>query len=163
MAGVAHTFKVVVIGDSGVGKSAFIERHRNGDFAREHVSTMGVEVHPLTFHTNRGRIILKMWDCAGKREFEGLGEDYYTGAHAALIMFDLSRTSTQESIATWKKKFAGVCGAGCPIVICGTKCDLMENPLMCGECCISSLDRHNIKEPILKLLQALVDPTIEFL
>lgn len=50
------TFKLVLVGDGGVGKTTFVKRHLTGEFEKKYVATLGVEVHPLTFHTNRGVI-----------------------------------------------------------------------------------------------------------
>ena len=65
-------FKVIVVGDGGVGKTTFINRHRTGEFTSKYIATMGVEVSPLTFYTTEGTIKLNMWDCAGQQEFKSI-------------------------------------------------------------------------------------------
>ena len=50
------TFKMVLVGDGGTGKTTFVKRHLTGEFEKKYVATLGVEVHPLVFHTNRGPI-----------------------------------------------------------------------------------------------------------
>ena len=69
MSKVVPHFKCVLIGDGGVGKTTFVKRHLSGEFEKKYVPTMGVEVHPLSFHTNCGEIIFDVWDTAGQERF----------------------------------------------------------------------------------------------
>ena len=62
----APEFKLILIGDGGVGKTTFVKRHLTGEFEKKYVATLGVEVHPLLFHTNRGPIKFNVWDTAGQ-------------------------------------------------------------------------------------------------
>jgi small GTP-binding protein len=55
-----------LVGDGGVGKTTFVKRHLTGEFEKKYVATLGVEVHPLTFHTNRGAMKFNVWDTAGQ-------------------------------------------------------------------------------------------------
>merc|ERR1712235_94781 len=71
------TFKLVLVGDGGVGKTTFVKRHLTGEFEKKYVATLGVEVHPLVFHTNRGALRFNVWDTAGQEKFGGLRDGYY--------------------------------------------------------------------------------------
>lgn len=55
-------FKILLVGDGGTGKTTFVKRHLTGEFEKKYIATIGVEVHPLTFSTNRGPICLNVWD-----------------------------------------------------------------------------------------------------
>lgn len=70
------TFKVVLVGDGGVGKTTFVKRHISGEFEKRYLATMGVEVHPLKFYTNYGEIIMNVWDTAGQEKLGGLRDGY---------------------------------------------------------------------------------------
>lgn len=70
------TFKVVLVGDGGVGKTTFVKRHISGEFEKRYLATMGVEVHPLRFHTNFGEILMNVWDTAGQEKLGGLRDGY---------------------------------------------------------------------------------------
>jgi small GTP-binding protein len=71
MAQQAPEFKLVLVGDGGVGKTTFVKRHLTGEFEKKYNATVGVEVHPLQFQTNRGLIIYNVWDTAGQEKFGG--------------------------------------------------------------------------------------------
>jgi len=90
MAQVVATFKLVLVGDGGTGKTTFVKRHMTGEFEKKYVATLGVEVHPLDFTTNRGTIVFNTWDTAGQEKFGGLRDGYYINGQCAIIMFDVT-------------------------------------------------------------------------
>lgn len=120
-------FKIVVLGDGGVGKTVFVQKHRKGEFELKYIATMGAEVSPIHFQTSQGEVRLNMWDCAGQPRFSGLCDGYYIKADAAIIMFDVTGTSTYESLDTWYKSLRSVRGCeNIPVVICGNKVDCKD-------------------------------------
>lgn len=118
-------FKLVLVGDGGVGKTTFVKRHKSGEFEKKYVATCGVEVHPLTFFTNYGPIIYNVWDTAGQEKFGGLRDGYYVGGKAAIIMFDVTSRITYKSVTTWHRDLTRVC-ENIPIVLCGNKVDVKD-------------------------------------
>jgi GTP-binding nuclear protein Ran len=62
-------FKIVLVGDAGTGKSTYLKRLLTGEFEKHYIATLGVDVHPLTFHTNYGPIVFQCWDTAGQENF----------------------------------------------------------------------------------------------
>uniref|UniRef100_A0A2R8ZR79 GTP-binding nuclear protein Ran n=1 Tax=Pan paniscus TaxID=9597 RepID=A0A2R8ZR79_PANPA len=104
-------FKLVLVGDGGIGKMTFVKRHLTGEFEKC-IATLGVEVHPLVFHTNRGSIKFNVWDTASREKFGGLRDGYYIQAQCAIIMSDVtSRVRACENIS---------------IVLCGNKVDIKK-------------------------------------
>jgi len=122
---VLREFKVVLVGDGGVGKTTFVKRHRTGEFEKRYVPTIGVEVRSLDFNTNYGKFVLNCWDTAGQEKFGGLREGYYIGGEAAIIMFDLTSRVTYRSVPTWYRDLTRVC-EDIPIVLCGNKMDCKD-------------------------------------
>ncbi|RLN86733.1 hypothetical protein BBJ28_00012238, partial [Nothophytophthora sp. Chile5] len=107
-------FKLILVGDGGVGKTTFVKRHLTGEFEKKYVdwyadhacrillycitATLGVEVHPLTFHTNFGPIRFNCWDTAGQEKFGGLRDGYYIQGQCAIIMFDVTSRITYKNV-----------------------------------------------------------------
>ena len=87
------------------------------------LATLGVEVHPLTFHTNFGTICFNVWDTAGQEKFGGLRDGYYIQGQCGIIMFDVTSRITYKNVPNWHRDLERVC-ENIPIVLCGNKVDV---------------------------------------
>ncbi|KIY99899.1 GTP-binding nuclear protein Ran-A1, partial [Monoraphidium neglectum] len=96
-------FKLVLVGDGGTGKTTFVKRHITGEFEKKYEPTIGVEVRPLDFTTNRGKIRFFCWDTAGQEKFGGLRDGYYIHGQCAIIMFDVTSRLTYKNVPTWHR------------------------------------------------------------
>ena len=121
-------FKLVVIGDGGVGKTTFVKRHLTGEFQKPYIPTKGAECNVIDFYTNHGKIRFHIWDTAGQEKFGNLRECYYIGAHCAIIMFDLTSRQTYKNVPKWHKDLVKIC-ENIPIVLVGNKADVKERKL----------------------------------
>ena len=126
-------FKVLLVGDGCSGKTTFARRHESGDFTNKYIPTIGVEVVPIVFNTNKGKVCLNMWDCAGQDKFAVLRDGYYIGADAAIIMLDLTQKNLKKSYNKWLVDVARVmhqsAGEHLKIVVCGNKADILTKKL----------------------------------
>jgi len=116
-------FKLVLVGDGGVGKTTFVKRHKTGEFEKKYVATRGVEVRKLHFTTGRGKICFNVWDTAGQERFGGLRDGYYINGSCAIIMFDVTARQTYDNVPNWYSDLTRVC-VGIPIVLVGNKVDV---------------------------------------
>lgn len=83
-------FKLILVGDGGVGKTTFVKRHLTGEFEKKYVATLGVEVHPLLFHTNRGPIKFNVWDTAGQEvSMDGSFASCFCSCHECILLHSL--------------------------------------------------------------------------
>ena len=142
----APTFKLVLVGEGGVGKTTFVKRHVTGEFEKKYVATLGVEVHPIKFHTNRGEIVFNVWDTAGQEKFGGLRDGYYIQAQCAIIMFDVTSRITYQRVPNWHRDLERVCndpsGRRIPIVLVGNKVDVKDRKVK-----QKAINYHRKKEP----------------
>jgi GTP-binding nuclear protein Ran len=169
----APRFKLILVGDGGVGKTTFVKRHRTGEFEKRYVATMGVEVNPLPFSTSLGQIVYNCWDTAGQEKFGGLRDGYYIGGHAAIIMFDVTARVTYKSVPHWHKDLVRVC-ENIPIVLCGNKVDCRDRKVKPKEIQfhrkknlqyydISAKSNYNFEKPFLYITRKLTgDPNCNF-
>ncbi|CAL9780415.1 unnamed protein product, partial [Musa acuminata subsp. burmannicoides] len=111
----AASFKLVLVGDGGTGKTTFVKRHLT--------ATIGVEVHPLNFFTKCGKIQFYCWDTAGQEKFGGLHDGYHIHGQCAIIVFDVTAWLTYENVPTWHRDLCRFY-ENIPIVLCGNKVDV---------------------------------------
>jgi len=166
-------FKLVLVGDGGTGKTTFVKRHLTGEFEKKYIATLGVEVHPLTFYTNYGKIIFNCWDTAGQEKFGGLRDGYYIQGQCAIIMFDVTSRVTYKNVPNWHRDLVRVC-EGIPIVLCGNKVDVKERKVKAKTITfhrkknlqyydISAKSNYNFEKPFLWLARKLAgEAELEF-
>ncbi len=118
-------FKLVLVGDGGVGKTTLVKRHLTGEFEKKYIPTLGVEVHPLKFTTNCGPLTFNVWDTAGQEKFGGLRDGYYIQGQCAVIMFDVTSRITYKNVPNWHRDIVRVC-ENIPIVLVGNKVDVKD-------------------------------------
>ncbi|KAJ2794940.1 GTP-binding nuclear protein gsp1/Ran [Coemansia furcata] len=166
-------FKLVLVGDGGTGKTTFVKRHLSGEFEKKYIATIGVEVHPLKFATNRGEITFNTWDTAGQEKFGGLRDGYYIQGQCAIIMFDVTSRITYKNVPNWHRDLVRVC-ENIPIVLCGNKVDIKERKVKAKTITfhrkknlqyydISAKSNYNFEKPFLWLARKLAgDANLEF-
>jgi GTP-binding nuclear protein Ran len=158
-------FKLILVGDGGVGKTTFVRRHLTGEFEKRYVATLGVEVHPLVFHTNLGPIQFNVWDTAGQEKFGGLRDGYYIQGQCAIIMFDVTSRITYKNVPNWYRDLTRVC-ENIPIVLCGNKVEIKDRKVRAKQITfhrkknlqyydISAKSNYNFEKPFLWLARKL--------
>lgn len=166
------TYKLILVGDGGTGKTTFLYHFLTGKFEMKYVSTLGVEIHPIDLSTSLGPVRFNVWDVSGQEKLDGMYSRYFANASAALIMFDLGSALTWESIPNWIKMFRAVC-PDAPIVVCGNKVDIkgrkitpsiISSRMNTGEFLeglqyfdISVKSKYNFEKPLLYLAQKLIE------
>ena len=117
-------FKIILIGDSGVGKSNILTRYISDTFSDSTKSTVGVELGCKILEINNTKIKIQIWDTAGQERYKSITKSYYKGAKGALIVYDISRKESFENINKWIGDLKEFGEENPCILLVGNKCDL---------------------------------------
>ena len=119
-------FKLVLIGDSGVGKTNILSRYINNEFSLATQSTVGVEFGSKILKKNGKSIKLQIWDTAGQERYKSITSAYYKGSKGAFVVYDITRKSTFENIDKWIGELKTNGSEDVLILLVGNKSDLEE-------------------------------------
>ncbi|KAA8527322.1 hypothetical protein F0562_034581 [Nyssa sinensis] len=119
-----YLFKVVIIGDSAVGKSNLLSRYARNEFNMHSKATIGVEFQTQTMDIDGKEVKAQIWDTAGQERFRAVTSAYYRGTVGALIVYDISRRTTFDSIGRWLDELKTHSETTVARMLVGNKCDL---------------------------------------
>ena len=97
-------FKLIIIGDSAVGKSCLMQRVTTNEFIEDHEVTVGVEFGTLIIRLEDQIFKLQIWDTAGQESFKSITKIFYRGAHCVVLAYDITRLDTFLNLETWLKE-----------------------------------------------------------
>ncbi|KAJ7982180.1 Ras-related protein [Quillaja saponaria] len=119
-----YVFKVVLIGDSAVGKSQLLARFSRNEFNMESKATIGVEFQTKTLVMDHKTVKTQVWDTAGQERYRAVTSAYYRGAVGALLVYDISKRQTFEHVSKWLDELRGHADKNIVLMLVGNKSDL---------------------------------------
>ncbi|XP_063303862.1 EF-hand calcium-binding domain-containing protein 4B [Pelobates fuscus] len=161
-------FKIVMVGNSSVGKTSFLRRFCEGSFFPGTSATVGVDYSVKTVTVDNSQIALQLWDTAGQERYRSITKQFFRKADGVIIMYDITSKDTFTSVRQWLSSVEEAAGENIPILMLGNKIDIekeREVPLglgehlakdynfMFNEC--SAYTGHNVTESILNLARIL--------
>lgn len=160
-----YVYKVVVIGDSAVGKSQILSRFTKNEFCFDSKSTIGVEFQTRTVSINSKLIKAQIWDTAGQERYRAVTSAYYRGALGAMLVYDITKRQTFDHVARWVEELRAHADSSIVIMLIGNKSDLVDQRAVPTEDAIefaenqglffsetSALSGDNVDTAFLKLL-----------
>ncbi|KAF7650542.1 hypothetical protein LDENG_00123870 [Lucifuga dentata] len=117
-------YKVVLIGESGVGKSNLLSRFTKNEFSHDSRTTIGVEFSTRTVYLDNHTIKAQIWDTAGLERYRAITSAYYRGAVGALLVYDISKHLTYENAERWLKELYDHADPHIVVMLVGNKADL---------------------------------------
>jgi len=139
-----YLFKVVLIGDSGVGKSNLLSRFTRNEFNLESKTTIGVEFATKSIVAEDKTIKAQIWDTAGQERYRAITSAYYRGAVGALLVYDISKHVTFENVERWLKELRDHADANIVIMLVGNKSDLRHQRAVHTNEAMEFAEKHNL-------------------
>eukprot|EP00754_Rhynchopus_humris_P035175 Rhum_TRINITY_DN16741_c0_g10::Rhum_TRINITY_DN16741_c0_g10_i1::g.164263::m.164263/K07897/RAB7A; Ras-related protein Rab-7A len=115
--------KVIILGDTGVGKSSLMGRYVNDKFDTRYKATIGADFLTKEVEVEGTKVTLQIWDTAGQERFQSLGSAFYRGADACMLVFDLTSQDSFAHLSAWHDEFIIQAGEGRDFVLVGNKAD----------------------------------------
>lgn len=139
-----YLFKVVLIGDSGVGKSNLLSRFTRNEFNLESKSTIGVEFATKSIQVDAKTVKAQIWDTAGQERYRAITSAYYRGAVGALLVYDISKQITFENVERWLKELRDHAEQSIVIMLVGNKSDLRHKRAVTTEHAMAFAESNNL-------------------
>ena len=119
-----YSFKVLILGDSSVGKTCILLRFAEDSFSTQHVTTIGVDFRLKIVEIDGKLIKLQLWDTAGQERFRTITKAYYKGSHGILLTYDVTNRESFKNVTHWIKQIDSSGVGDLVKVLVGNKCDL---------------------------------------
>jgi len=116
-------FKIVLIGDMGVGKTCCVQRFKNGTFIERTGTTIGVDFTMKTLIIDGKRVKLQIWDTGGQERFRTITQSYYRSAHGVIICYDITSKESFWNVRRWLDDVSRLAASNVVKILVGTKCD----------------------------------------
>ncbi|EGB06060.1 hypothetical protein AURANDRAFT_38219 [Aureococcus anophagefferens] len=121
-----HLFKLVLIGDTGVGKSCLLLRFADDAFTESYISTIGVDFRFRTVKVDGKTVKLQIWDTAGQERFRTITSAYYRGADGIIMVYDVTSSESFDHVSDWLTEVNRYANEGTCKLLVGNKCDMED-------------------------------------
>lgn len=122
--------KVIILGDSGVGKTSLMNQYVTRKFSKEYKATIGADFLTKEVEIDDIKVTMQIWDTAGQERFQSLGVAFYRGADCCVLVYDVNNVKTFDDLDNWRDEFLIQAGPSnpdtFPFMVLGNKVDLEE-------------------------------------
>lgn len=140
-----YLFKLLLIGDSGVGKTSILFKFSEDTFSPAFISTIGIDFKIRTITVDGKKIKLQVWDTAGQERFRTITTAYYRGAMGIMLVYDVSNMKSFENISNWIRNIEMHATSDVELMILGNKCDIADKRQVSKERGEQLALQHSIK------------------
>lgn len=133
--------KVILLGNTGVGKSNLITRFHNNEFSEDFESTVGVEFVTKRMEVDGVPVKLQIWDTAGQERYASMMKTYYRKAKGSLLVYDVTSRASFNGLETWRKHLEQNADPFCVSVVTGNKCDMEPHDVLPEEALAYATER----------------------
>lgn len=121
-----YLFKLLLIGNSGVGKSCLLLRFSDDTYTNDYISTIGVDFKIKTVELDGKTVKLQIWDTAGQERFRTITSSYYRGSHGIIIVYDVTDQDSFDGVKMWLQEIDRYATSNVLKLLVGNKCDLLD-------------------------------------
>ena len=118
------TLKLLVVGDSSVGKTNFVMRLINNEFSKNYMTTSGIDLKTTDIEIKNKKIHIQLWDTAGQEKYKAITKNLFLKVMGALIIYDITNEASYNNLKSWVKLIKEECGKHMQLIILGNKSDL---------------------------------------
>lgn len=122
-----YSFKIVVVGSSGVGKTSIVRQLIDGRFQEEGQPTIGVEFKTYSLTAEGEAVKLQIWDTAGQERFRSVSKAYFRNALGAILVYDITSRQSFDDLSAWISDFQTLASPNAPVVLIGNKNDMVDD------------------------------------
>ena len=122
-----YTIKLLIVGDSSVGKTNFISMFIENKFIPNYMTTSGIDLKASIIEVRNKKIKVQLWDTAGQEKYRAITKNLFLKVQGVLIVYDITNENSFSSLKSWVKTIKDECGKQMQMVIVGNKSDLEEN------------------------------------
>ncbi|GMH67044.1 hypothetical protein TL16_g04576 [Triparma laevis f. inornata] len=170
-----HLVKLLLIGDSGVGKSCLLLRFADSTFTSAYITTIGIDFKIKNVEVGGKRVKLQVWDTAGQERFRTITKAYYKGAQGILMVFDVSNEDSFVNVTNWMEQIKDNASLGVKIILLANKVDVVAEERVVSKSMgeqlaakfgvkyfeTSAKDDHNVGESFLALTTDILDEIVD--
>mmetsp|Transcript_8902 Transcript_8902/g.16147 ORF Transcript_8902/g.16147 Transcript_8902/m.16147 type:complete len:202 (-) Transcript_8902:47-652(-) len=170
-----HLVKLLLIGDSGVGKSCLLLRFADSTFTSAYITTIGIDFKIKNVEVGGKRVKLQVWDTAGQERFRTITKAYYKGAQGILMVFDVSNEDSFVNVTNWMEQIKDNASEGVKIILLANKVDVVAEERVVSKSMgeqlaakfgvkyfeTSAKDDHNVGESFLSLTTDILDEIVD--
>ncbi|XP_002119506.1 ras-related protein Rab-3 [Ciona intestinalis] len=128
-----YMFKLLIIGNSSVGKTSFLFRYADDSFTSAFVSTVGIDFKVKTVFRQDKRVKLQIWDTAGQERYRTITTAYYRGAMGFILMYDITNEESFNSVQDWSTQIKTYSWDNAQVTLVGNKCDMEDERVISTE------------------------------
>mmetsp|Transcript_29321 Transcript_29321/g.33896 ORF Transcript_29321/g.33896 Transcript_29321/m.33896 type:complete len:225 (-) Transcript_29321:10-684(-) len=128
-----YMVKILILGDSAVGKTSFLTRFSKGTETTSHIATIGFDLKTKTLEVEGKRIKLQIWDTAGQEKYRSIVQTYYKGAAGIILMYSVTDRKSFQNVENWMKQIKSDAVEGVVIVLIANKVDASEREVETAE------------------------------